>query len=434
MIRTSQSNWPAYWTVILCALCLSLLTLAASVPSWRFEVVEPKLLKNSNFERGAKFWTATSPDVRLVSGTPRHIEMSAASGAGWLGRRLPQSEDFDHLRITARASSTDLQGAISAGKGGRLSVVSIDVHGKRLWYLPSHVLRLEGTQSWRTHSAVIPIPDGIRSSWLVAFAIGKHGVLRLAEIQVAALAERGWVKRARVALAVAWMAFAAAVLWRLALAPGHLLGRVLTLTAAVGVTTAATAPQPHLNNLVVDGQNQAIEAAQALRSLPDLLVRSHSPQTSSSSPTRVSGRSADTSETEAESSSTDEDRAGEAKRTANRNVKEKSTGPNSGSLPKLRPPTSVSDKVGHLFAFTVLGFLAGLTYSRVSLWLVSATLFSLSGLIQIAQHLSVTREPDLADLAFDVLGIALGTAASAICLRLTAGRIKRPPPAGVAPP
>ena len=233
-----------------------------------------------------------------------------------------------------------------------------------------------------------------------------------------------------------WLVFALFVLWRLARAPAHPVGRVLTLLSVVGLTAAATAPQPHLNNLVLDGHKHAIAVAETLSTLPGALRGEQTSRTGTEDPAKTPGRavSSDVDESapapsvsEPEDESAEESKEDGAESATNRSARSKSE-----PLPSLRPPTTVSDKTGHLAAFAVLALLASLTYRRRPWWLVVGALACLSGLIQIVQHLSVTREPDLTDLTFDLLGIAIGGGVAALWITVARRGSNSSPTADVA--
>ncbi len=66
------------------------------------------------------------------------------------------------------------------------------------------------------------------------------------------------------------------------------------------------------------------------------------------------------------------------------------------------------DKKEHLAAFFALGLLAGFAYRQYAPVRVFLSLAVLAGSIQAMQGLSITREPDLGDLGYDLAGAVLG--------------------------
>ena len=75
------------------------------------------------------------------------------------------------------------------------------------------------------------------------------------------------------------------------------------------------------------------------------------------------------------------------------------------------PLSTTSDKLNHLLAFAALGFLAWRAYPTQRV----PALFALVGfgvLIELVQWTLPTRSAELADLAADAIGLALGSLAS----------------------
>ena len=66
------------------------------------------------------------------------------------------------------------------------------------------------------------------------------------------------------------------------------------------------------------------------------------------------------------------------------------------------------DKKEHLVAFFALGLLAGFAYRQYAPGHVFLSLAVLAGSIQAMQSLSITREPSLGDLGYDLAGAVLG--------------------------
>ena len=139
--------------ILTAAIALCGLTVFIALSPWRFTVVADDSLRNANFGQGGNHWHAYGDSIQVLRGPPVTVAMAAVNGnAHWLGQRLPVPETgnepaFDHYRVHAEAASDRLQGAHQAWQGGRLSVVSLDRRGQRLWYLPDRILRESGQLS-----------------------------------------------------------------------------------------------------------------------------------------------------------------------------------------------------------------------------------------------------------------------------------------------
>ena len=78
------------------------------------------------------------------------------------------------------------------------------------------------------------------------------------------------------------------------------------------------------------------------------------------------------------------------------------------------------DKVGHLFAYGGLGFLAVAFFGHARRWKVLAVLVILATLEEFSQRLFPTRTFDLGDLVMNVVGIvAFGMLAALVSRKLT---------------
>jgi VanZ family protein len=79
---------------------------------------------------------------------------------------------------------------------------------------------------------------------------------------------------------------------------------------------------------------------------------------------------------------------------------------------KLLPHVSLSDKLEHALAYTVIAVWFGGLLKRSDYWRLAAVLLALGAAIEIAQGLMpFGRTADFADLSANALGILLGIAA-----------------------
>ena len=111
-----------------------------------------------------------------------------------------------------------------------------------------------------------------------------------------------------------------------------------------------------------------------------------------------------------------------------------------GIPPSLSPPPGLSaweeEAIGHALLFFVLGAGASLWYAtseaarrapQRTLVMTMLLLWLFGGVTEAAQGLTATRSPQLADLAFDVLGALLGFVAGGLFWRLLLTRSVRGP-------
>lgn len=382
------------------------MTLGATATPWRYQTIDPAVLENADFKQGVRHWRAPRNGVQLVPGEPPHVRVATRRDgrAGWLGRLIPRKSGYDHLRIVATAASDALTGADQTWKGGRLSVQSVDRDGKRLWYLPTDVLRLEGDNAWTRHVRIIPLSDDAKSTWLMAFAIGDSGSLRLREIGVEGLLERPAYRWSRYAIAALWMLLMAYAAWRLAWAPGRSFARLMTLATAIGVVAAATVPQPHLNNLLHDSYGVVNSAWTAIAAKHSAWQTEVSPPAKNQSD-QGSGPDTATADGAAKAKAA---RKRKRKQTQARASGKSKSGANGRTRAPLRLPVEASDKLAHVLAFATLGLFAFASFRAMPALLIGVTLLTVSALVQVAQMLSQTRDADFFDFAHDCLGITIG--------------------------
>lgn len=346
-------------------------------------------LANLDFSAGSAGWHGSARGVTLRGRPPLlRLRGAAAGGLAWVGRPLPAAERVPALRVSAQ---------MRAGGGGRddapgiagLVLLSLDAHGRPLWYRPAVIGRLEGARGWRRYSRVIPVAGEAAAMQLVAYQAGAAGTLELRGLRLQATAERALFRVLRYVLALAWLAagvLAAGVLLRGRRGRG---ARLATLALAALMVAGALLPQPYLRDTL---RSALLGGREVLHALAELRTRPV-PQP------RLPGAGTPP----APSSSAPDRRAG-------------------GSPPAPAPGEAGPDggyglwenahRRAHLAAFALLALLALLAWRRPGAGRVLLCVAAFAPCIEAMQSLTVTREAQLDDLVQDLAGIAAGALAA----------------------
>lgn len=450
-MTASTSSDPRYSSGVfrktLCAvLALSIITLLVTLSPWRFTVVAENALRNVDFSQGGTHWVAYGNSIRVLRGPPPTIAMEAGSRrVHWFGQRLPLRNrpggpGFDHYRVHAEAATHQLEGARHAWQGGRLAVVNQNQRGQRLWYMPEEVLRLEGTTEWRVYSTLIPASEDSHATWLAAVSLGTAGYFYLRSLRVELLRERPSFRVASLTTIALWAGLVIFLIWRLWRIEVSVFARLVCISATLCVSAAALAPQPHLNNALSEIKRYAISVIDPVEKKPqprasettagdsmeveDELADSTQAEDSPSGDGASSRTNESDGDGERASGSPETDDPGEP--TAGRGAGEQSrTTGDSGPArtqsrvvpPKLPPPVG-SDKLGHVVAFSLLAFLWVVACRHYRPTLLITGLLTFSASIQVAQFLSITREPDWQDFLADSSGVIVGTLAALLTVQI----------------
>lgn len=88
-----------------------------------------------------------------------------------------------------------------------------------------------------------------------------------------------------------------------------------------------------------------------------------------------------------------------------------------------------ADKVSHFIAYGVLGGAGILAALRPAgrLWVLAILLVAYSGLMEVLQGFTAVREPDMADMVANALGVVAGMASASVLVML-GGRMARTAP------
>ena len=340
------------------------------------------------------------------------------------------------LRNATRVSTEVAAADVVPGRGvwqeARLMLLSFVSPHRKLRHWPTEVAVIDGSSGWRAHSAVIPMHSEAIDLWLVIYQGAESGRLMLRNLHVIGAVEEPIFVGMRYALTVAWLALWIWLALKLCTfsgpGPGGRGLQWLTVVLATAVLLGGLAPAPQLarhsaevNVAVRDASayfgSWLVVARRAIEEIGQSLARSGTePEvgareatlaSSDATAEEISDAVASTGPDDPRSDAVDLGEAG--KRFLRR-------------LP-FRAPTS--DKRAHLASFFLMAFVAAVAYRQVFIAIPLVGVILLAASLQVLQSLTITRDPDLADLRADVLGICLGTACAYVLVRL-ARRTLRP--------
>jgi hypothetical protein len=386
--------------------------------------------------------------------------------------------NINHVRVTVRVRTNGLSTENHLWPAAGIAVHTHALNGQRLWYWPWRVIDFAHDTDWHTRSAIVALAPNAQSPWFFAFVVSASGFAEIDSFSIVPVRPTAVGRILGLALIGAWALFALLVWWRFAGPGPRRLLRLATLVVGTVMVTAGVVPQPHLANVVNGAVAMMASATNALRERALILVDAISDSADTADPalapvgdgvaglqtprgTDGSGaRDADESQPPdgppTPSDTTGEDQAeGESD-------KEQEVAPQ-GVPP---PVKSIKDGWGHALAFFALTAMALLAFghhpaptgrtrtgpsptdslslnasslNRLNLapwslgpwmlgpWMlgtlrIGLALVFLSLTIQTLQRLSVTREADFGDMAYDFGGIGLG-----LVLWLTAMALRRAP-------
>lgn len=391
---------------LLAIMCLSVVTLLLVDNEARFERVSQVLPEGVPFAGGD--WRHSRTGVSRIDAAPPELRLAAQdfSELSYFAMRIPQPHSYEYLRVSAEVRSDGLTGDAAPWHGGSLLLVSFDEKGGRLWFWPAVIARLKGTNAWHRVSQVIPVHADTKVMELIAYTAAQSGTLGLRAVRVDSVKETALFAGVRTILILAWVLAGVWVAYVLSSRQLRSPLRVASLASAAVIVAAGMVPQPHLNDalkrMLYGTQDMLFAAIDSARQIAEGAEHDGG-----------ADRGAVTATPDAGPTTT-----GEAV------FEETHSGFTPGSAAVESPELHVDgdrnhsrywapdwqdlDKKEHLAAFFALGLLAGFAYRQYAPVRVLLSLAVLAGSIQAMQGLSITREPALGDLGYDLAGAALG--------------------------
>jgi hypothetical protein len=284
---------------------------------------------------------------------------------------------------------------------------------------------------------VLPVPQIAREGWLFAYVLSDGGYMQVRHLELRRADESTLSVIARYLAFIGWALLAVSacvgVLRRSERTGLQLIAVALGALIAAGALT----PQPHfaawvqwseaatapLVKGVVDGLSAPARWWRARDTQPRAVAEVGDPssppvaRTDTEAASSADGGQTPAAKMASKPSSSDPGASAPARRASQAGPDARGELPMSEALLQ-RNAWTLRDGTGHLLAFMALALVSTLAWSTVGAHRVMLGAFAVSISIQALQGMLITRDADLADFAFDSLGIAIGTALAAMGLAL----------------
>ena len=393
--------------VLLAGLCV--LTLIVTTESFRYETSKSSALNEVRLEPARGSWRHSARGVEVLDDASGEFSLHAlgANASSYLLRRLPELSNQQAVRVCAELQAQDLVMGEDDTLGGAFYVVSHDEGGRWMWFWPSKVARLAGTEAWHQRCLIVPVTDEVASMQLQLFVTAVSGQLMVRSLSLQSLVERPSFVLLRTVTIASWaLAWVLAVRWLCKVRPLSAL-RILTVALASALLLVGVAPQPHLNDAIKSAWYGAqdlwfVTSQQVFESHQTTRTDADESQQADEADQRVDDDEAPR-ETKTEPS------------TASKSTPSASAACEPGSCERKywKPEIALLDKWQHLVTFAVLAFVAVVAYRQLPTRGPLSALVVLAVCVQVLQSLTVTREPDVTDFFSDVIGIVVGVAMAA---------------------
>lgn len=386
-------------------LTLAVLTLMVAHGPWRYRAVEAVPFDQVDF---AKAFDPSSLGGNPVAADSAVMLLESADGKPrYAAHPIPYDEAATALSIRADVRAQAIVEGEERWQYASLMAVSFDRQGRRMWWLPREIATVTGSSDWRTYTMYLPLPLEVREVVLLAFNAAANGSMWLRNVRIQVIEERTVVSLARIGLIAAWLVLGLLIVVRLVRTQATVL-RITALAMALAILGFGLAPQPHASQLLVSAfygiqdllrGDLGDQAATSPTAPPSPPVSDPEPAKLQDQPQRSNARSP--AATEAPSSSSIAPRQATRIATSERTY--------------WRPSFLRSDKNLHVIGFALFAMVMAVAW-RQRLPMAMAGTIGLSLTLQVLQSLTVTREPDLVDLAHDFVGIAVGMVVAVVAL------------------
>lgn len=425
------------------ALVLCLLSLFAYTTKARFHQVDVTVLDNLDFSRGQRGWSGRGRSVFVDKREQPVLVVKAQNHAAYVGRTIAQPKKFEYLRVTADVRSAALTGDAS-WHGGVLALLSYDATGRRAEHWPNRVAKLLGTQPWHAARATFPVDSTATRLFLVVYAAGLTGQLEVRNLGIAALVEKPAFRILRYTVLIGWFTLWLWLTWILLQPVNRTPAKLTALLLANVLLVAGLAPQPYLNqtlkSMLFRSQDVLFAGRDAIAALTgssaeggqragqetfrsgdvdsnEAAGEDRSSATGAANsvlPSQILVQGGLTGEvSEPEITATNDPTSARGRRSNQPGGRE--INPTRGKQSHYWVPRWEDlDKTEHVFGFAVLGFVVGFAYQKRHILTRVLGLAALSACVQTLQLYPITREPDIADLRADLIGIAIGTFIAAL--------------------
>jgi hypothetical protein len=349
----------------------------------RYDVIQPQILLNADFENGLADWTVNGGQDRL------HVRAGgiAINGLGavhTVGVRqiVLRPRGADILRMTASLRHAGVTSGSRPWHAMRLLVVQRDAKGASLWELPHEVAKESGDGPWHRVSVVFALSSRVKSVEIAAVLNQVGGSMNVRDMALAVVSEKAVFRFLRYLLSgawvlllfwVAWSLFGIGVrnrigtsIWNGIHSGAERAGRMLVGALAVIILFGVLAP--HTVKLELRGIATAVTSfVSATDKMPT--VEGKKPVVPATTTTTI------------------------------------------GNL--VGAVWTAIHKLGHVALFAVLAVIAALTWINQGWWRLGLCLGIFAITAETLQLLSVDRSSRPLDAGLNLLGVALGLALAA---------------------
>jgi VanZ family protein len=399
------------------ALALCLLTFAYHGGGWRYATAGENILTNGDFALGTRHWYGSRGGGAQVDPDRRTAQLYRDQSQTVLPFILQPIAGFrqhSHLRIGGDIRIAGIRAGPQPWQWAILALESFNRPTGKMRYWPHIVARLQGAADWQRHERVIPVSPNAGMMRLVAFVGADSGRMSLKQLSIVPVRPTAAARAAGVGLALLWLAAIGWIVTPLLQRRNRSLGRLVVMLGGAAILLGGLAPQPQLGQVVRGTISTVEQGLQRLESSVERAAPEHparpTPPPEGAAPEAEQERAGPDGEKAAETAPSRERAAGQR------------------AAPRLSPSgrrLSGAEHAGHFVAFMVLALLASAAYGRRSIGLVTVGLLLLALCGETLQHFSITRDAELADLAYNFGGVAAGATLSVVLFALSAALRRR---------
>jgi len=332
------------------------------------------------------------------------LSRSPGRPAPFLVRDIPNFRQAPAVRIGIEARAEDIVAGKEFWQSARVMLWSYGSEGRRMRYIPSEVLRIDGTEDWTHASVVIPVMPETVGMQLIIIQAGLAGSMVVRGVSVDGVGETQTYLIVRGVLIALWLATA---IWVLV----PMFRRFSRLHAVVAVIVVmmlagAFTPQPQLTNTLLDA---AATVGRAVEPARHALARLISPppvvETVPMEALEPSGGEPAQAQVPASPPAT------APAQPLPQTIAPRAVAPTATTtslVTDFTPRPSV--KWGHSLAFAALALVLPFAFPAARWWHVFSALILFGISIEMVQGFSITRSPEPSDVVRDGLGAALGLA------------------------
>jgi hypothetical protein len=392
--------------VVLCLLSVALFNTDA-----RFTVTATGILPNQDFSKLVIHWTGTPTGIALRPTNPPTLLLRNKSGNQTvLAQSLPEPVNSGLIRVGADILLDNVEPGPLWWQRAGILLYSYDKAGRRLYYWPSEIAMVEGSQDWHRYQEVIPVAMNSGRMELILFLGADQGTVEVRNLNVDRLVPAVWFGPVRTLLIGGWIAAGIWILLPLLVRNRRSVTACLAFFVFLTILAGTLTPQPELS-IAVGGARHLFDTA----TTPLHRKASHMEAADSGNPADHKPKSGGTAES----------RSGDpAKKT-----QDQATGaeeapdsvPTSTRIAAAMPRALTSDGgsfTAHYLIHVLLGALVLLAFPQSSrLWLAACLLLAAMA-TEIAQYFVVTRGVTLMDAVMNAGGVATGFVIALIWIAL----------------